>query len=158
MTNWMKGVKQGTPGAAPRGPRVAPKVVRPRSAILLFAAFVVAVGSAAPGIGGDEVPPGDAARGAQTFDHSCAVCHSPIAGLNKEGPSLAGVYGRRAGAIPFFAHYHALRGLDVVWDEQSLDGWLADPRAFAGRDTAMSVKLTDAQARADVIAYLKTLK
>lgn len=71
---------------------------------------------------------------------------------------MAGVYGRRAGSVPFFAHYRALRGLDIVWDDQTLDGWLADPRAFAGRDTAMSVKLPDAQARADVIAYLKTLK
>lgn len=71
---------------------------------------------------------------------------------------MAGIYGRRAGSIPFFTNYRALRGADVVWDEKTLDAWLADPRAFTGRSTAMPVKLADAKDRADVIAYLKTLK
>lgn len=97
-------------------------------------------------------------RGARIFAHSCTVCHSPLAGLHKEGPSLAGVYGRRAGSVPFFANYRALRGLDVVWDEDTLDAWLADPQGFTGRSSAMAVKLADPQDRADVIAYLQTLK
>jgi cytochrome c len=56
-----------------------------------------------------------------------------------------------------FTGYRALRGLDVVWSEASLDAWLADPKKFTGRTSAMPVKLADPQDRADVIAYLRRL-
>lgn len=100
---------------------------------------------------------GDARRGAAIFAKTCAVCHSVTAGWHKEGPSLAGVFGRRAGTAKEFAGYRALRGLDVVWDDRSLDAWLADPKGFSGRGSAMPVKLADPQARSDVIAYLHSL-
>lgn len=113
-----------------------------------------------PGAGLGAVDPaaGDARRGAEIFQRSCAVCHSPIPGLHKEGPSLAGVFGREAGSVPFFANYRALRDSDVVWDARTLDAWLADPQGFTGRAAAMTVKLADGEARADVIAYLRTLE
>jgi cytochrome c len=101
---------------------------------------------------------GDALRGEAIFASKCAVCHSKMAGWHKEGPSLAGVFGRRAGTAPDFNGYRALRGMNVVWSDESLDAWLADPKGFSGRDSAMSVKLADAQTRADVIAYLRTLR
>jgi cytochrome c len=138
--------------------------VRAHRALLLAAVAIAASLAASPGARGEDggraggPGTGDAARGERLFARTCAVCHSPVKGLDKEGPSLAGVYGRRAGAVPFFANYRALRGIDIVWDQQSLNAWLADPRAFAGRDTTMSVKLVDPQDRADVIAYLKTLE
>ncbi len=101
----------------------------------------------------------DAAEGKQVFNDRCAVCHSTKPEFHKEGPSLAGVYGRRAGTAPFFPHYQALKGSDVVWTDATLDAWLTDPRAFAGgRDTAMTFKLPDPDERAAVIAYLKTLR
>jgi cytochrome c len=92
------------------------------------------------------------------FSSSCAVCHSVHAGWNKEGPALAGVFGRRAGTAPGFTRYLALRGLDVFWSEATLDAWLADPKGFTGRNSAMPTKLGDSQDRADVIAYLRRLR
>jgi cytochrome c len=103
--------------------------------------------------------PPDAAEGKRVFGAHCAVCHSIKPEFHKEGPSLAGVYGRRAGTAPFFPHYQALKGSNVVWTDETLDAWLADPRGFAGgRSTGMTLKLTDPNARASVIAYLKTLR
>lgn len=102
---------------------------------------------------------GSIERGKAVFQNQCAVCHATAPEFHKEGPSLAGVYGRRAGTAPFFAGYKGLRGADFVWDERSLDAWLADPRGFlGGRNTAMTLRLNDADQRADVIAYLKTLR
>ena len=102
---------------------------------------------------------GDTDRGKAVFEHQCAVCHSTVPEFHKEGPSLAGVYGRRAGKAPFFAGYKGLRGSEIVWDERTLDDWLADPRALlGGKNTTMTLRLDDPGQRADVIAFLKTLR
>lgn len=100
-----------------------------------------------------------AADGKHVFESHCAVCHATEPEFHKQGPSLAGVYGRRAGTAPYFASYLGLKGSQVIWTETTLDAWLADPRAFlGGRDTAMTFRLPDAADRAAVIAYLHTLR
>jgi cytochrome c len=120
-------------------------------------AMAGAAAGGTPGARGEDAIAGDAKRGEAVFAGTCAVCHSVHAGWNKEGPSLAGVFGRRAGTAAGFTG-RALRGLDVVWSEASLDAWLADPKGFTGRNSAMPVKLADPQDRADVIAYLRRLR
>lgn len=101
---------------------------------------------------------GNARAGQKVYDQHCLVCHAVEPEYHKEGPSLAGVFGRRAGKAPFFTSYKALKGSTIVWDAQTLDAWLADPRGLVGgKDTGMTFRLEDAQARADVIAYLKGL-
>ncbi len=122
------------------------------------AALTGAAAVASPGAQAGNGGQGNAERGGRVFASQCAVCHSTLAGWHKEGPSLAGVFGRRAGSAADFTGYRALRGLDVVWSEPSLDAWLADPKGFSGRDSAMPAKLADPQARADVIAYLRSLR
>lgn len=105
------------------------------------------------------VETGDAERGESVFRRACAVCHTVVAGYHKDGPSLHGVFGRPAGSMPFYTRYRGVDDLGVVWDEETLDRWLADPRAFlGGRDTTMTFKLADPDDRADVIAYLKTIR
>lgn len=120
-------------------------------AAAVLAAAVFALACVRPALAG-----GDADRGKELFEENCAVCHTMTPGYNKEGPSLAGIYGKHAGTVPLFTHYLGLKGVDVVWTDETLDAWLTDPRAFlGGRDTRMTFKLTDPTARADVIAYLK---
>lgn len=73
---------------------------------------------------------GDATRGAPAF-RACAACHSLNAGDHRTGPSLAKVYGRRAGAADGFQRYSAaLRKSGVAWNDKALDDWLRDPVAF----------------------------
>jgi cytochrome c2 len=125
---------------------------------LILVAVAAGAGIPGPSSGQGNAGQGDAGRGEAIIASKCAVYHSTRPGWHKEGPSLAGVFGRRAGTAPDFTGYRALRGIDVVWQEQSLDAWLADPKGFSGRGSAMAVKLGDPEACADVIAYLRTLR
>jgi alcohol dehydrogenase (cytochrome c) len=100
---------------------------------------------------------GDAARGKTYFQAACAACHSVNPGQNGVGPSLAGVVGRKAGTVSEFVFTPALKGTDLTWDQKSLDEFLVNPaQKVAG--TSMVVAVSEANDRADVIAYLATLK
>jgi cytochrome c len=74
------------------------------------------------------------------------------------GPGLKGVVGRKAGTQPDFTYSTAMAKSGLTWDDRTLDAFLADPRtALPG--TAMAFPgVEDAKDRADLIAYLKTLK
>ena len=110
-----------------------------------------------------QVPPtGDSARGKIYFQTSCAICHTTSLGpgntvIVKQGPSLVGVVGRRAGTGLGFNYTKALSDLDTVWDAASLDHFLTNP-LLAVPGTTMPMPVPDAGNRADVIAYLSTLK
>ncbi len=104
---------------------------------------------------------GDPVKGEKVFK-KCKACHSVKPGKHKVGPSLAGVFGRKAGTAEGYKRYRGLKGADWTWDEASLEEFLADPKKFVkkrGANTSsMALKLNKAAQRADVIAYLKTLK
>ena len=95
---------------------------------------------------------GDAARG-KTLYQACAACHA--IDENDVGPKHRGVVGRRAGSVGDYAYSPALKRSGLTWDEATLDRWLVNPSALVP-GTKMFFKIDDAQARADLIAYLKT--
>ena len=94
---------------------------------------------------------GDADRG-ETLYQGCQDCHS--LDKNDVGPRHRGVFGRKAGSIPDYAYSAGLKSANFVWDEKTLDRWLADPQAFIPT-AKMFYHLNSAQDRADVIAFLK---
>jgi cytochrome c len=96
----------------------------------------------------------EAGRGKELFERRCSGCHS--ADLNKEGPRLRGVYGRKAAGVTGFSYSDSLKKLNVRWDDASLDKWLTDPDAVAP-DTDMAFRMADGAERKAVIAYLKSL-
>jgi cytochrome c len=99
---------------------------------------------------------GDPEAGAQVF-RTCSACHTLEPGAHRTGPSLAGVLGRRAGTAEGFHRYSdALRSADLVWREDTLNGFLANPQALLPGNRMTFPGITDAQARADLIAYLQT--
>ena len=97
----------------------------------------------------------DAAHGEEIYDSRCSACHSPDA--NRVGPKHRGVVGRTAGTLPDFNYSKAVKSSGVVWSEETLDKWLTNPQAFIPGQR-MNFKVTDPADRADLIAYLKTLK
>ena len=122
---------------------------------LLFA-FGVAFATA------QNMPVGDAGRGQKSFQVICTVCHSGSLGpgntlVIKQGPTLLGVMGRKAGTSPHFNYTQALKDSGLVWDPAAVDRFLTDP-AKAVPGTTMPIPLPDAAMRADLIAYLATLK
>ena len=98
---------------------------------------------------------GDAVRGARAYQTHCTECH--MVDKDDTGPRHAGVVGRRAGSVPGFAYSAALKASTFTWDAALLDRWLTNPDALVPGQ-AMDFKLADAAVRADIIAYLGTLK
>lgn len=103
---------------------------------------------------------GDPDAGERLF-RACAPCHQIGAGARSGvGPHFDGLFGRRAGSLEGFRYSGAMRrkGEDgLAWDEATLDAYLEKPRAYVP-GTRMSYRgMAEAQARADVIAYLKAL-
>jgi len=98
---------------------------------------------------------GDSSRGAQLF-RICAACHSLAPGRNLTGPSLAGVFGRKAGTLESFLRYSpALKRSHIIWDEGTLDAWLRDPQSLVPGNYMSFRGLADAKSRADLIVYLR---
>ena len=100
----------------------------------------------------------DAAAGQAVFKAKCGICHSVTAGQNKVGPSLAGVVGRPAGQAPGYTYSSANKSSGKTWDAATLDIYLTNPRAFIPGTKMTFAGLPDATSRADLIAYLSTVK
>ncbi|HET6619459.1 MAG TPA: c-type cytochrome [Dongiaceae bacterium] len=97
----------------------------------------------------------DAMHGEELYNSRCIACHSPDA--NRVGPRHRGVFGRTAGSLPDFNYSAAVRNSGVVWDERMLDQWLTNPQALIPGQR-MNFRVADPADRADLIAYLKSLR
>ena len=103
---------------------------------------------------------GDAGRGARVFQR-CFSCHSVDPNEKPlQGPNLAGVIGRRAGTVPRFEYSEAMTEAGrngLVWTEETLDRYVADPEAIVPGTAMGPVRLGNSADRADLIAYLKSV-
>jgi cytochrome c len=95
---------------------------------------------------------GDAVRGKAVFEKRCTGCHAMEA--DREGPHLAGVFGRKAGSVAGFNYSAGLKGSGITWTDVTLEKWLSDPDLMV-KDNAMSISVPKAGERRDLIAYLK---
>lgn len=102
--------------------------------------------------------PANAGNGARLF-LSCAVCHDDTEGVgHRIGPNLYGVYGQNAAFHPDFAYSQAMASSDIIWDDDALDQYLANPLAFVPGGRMAYAGEPDPANRRDLIAYLKTLQ
>jgi hypothetical protein len=129
-----------------------------KTSVSLFSLFACV----AQNMAAQSMPAGDATRGKAVFETTCSMCHSATLGpdnlvIMKQGPSLAGVVGRQAGSLPQFNYTKAIRQSAIKWSTASLYRFLENPmQVLPG--TAMPIPVANPRARADVVAYLATLK
>jgi cytochrome c len=98
---------------------------------------------------------GDAGGGKMVFEKRCVGCHALDA--DREGPRLAGVFGRKAGSVPGFTYSAGLKNLGLTWNDVTLEKWLSDPDAMVP-DNNMTFSVVKTEERRDLIAYLKQAK
>ena len=91
--------------------------------------------------------------GKALFEKRCGGCHS--LDKDKEGPRLAGVYGRKAGTIDSFQYSDALKNSKIVWADDTLERWLIDTEKLVPNND-MSFHVESADERKSIIAYLKS--
>jgi cytochrome c len=97
-----------------------------------------------------------AATGQKLFA-ACAVCHDP-GQASKQGPGLGGIVGRKSAAMPGFRYSGAMKRARLVWTDAKLDAYLSDPQGLIPGNAMPFPGLPDAGQRADLIAYLATLR
>lgn len=116
-----------------------------------FAAAILFLGAPGSSVAQDAM-----ADGERQFRMRCASCHSLEAGQNRIAPHLAGIAGRPAGSVEGARYSAGLAQSGIVWDAESLDRYLANPRQ-AVPGTTMPVTLPNADQRGAVVDYLLTL-
>lgn len=100
---------------------------------------------------------GNAAIGRTLYERRCLGCHGDANTPNAQGPTLVGVVGRKAGSVGGGATSRALSESGIVWDEATLQQYLAAPGDNV-HGTIMPVGTGRPQDRDDLIAYLKSLR
>jgi cytochrome c len=98
----------------------------------------------------------DVASGKTVFAQ-CTACHS-IDGNNGVGPSLQGITNRKAGSSAGFRYSRAMKSVPYNWDASHLDAFIANPQAAVPGNVMPFSGVSDSKARADLVAYLLTLK
>lgn len=100
---------------------------------------------------------GDPAAGEKVF-LACKTCHSSEAGKNMVGPSLHAIEGRHSGEVAGFSYSAANKKSGIVWSDEKLFQYLEAPQRIIPGTKMTYTGVKDPQQRANVIAYLKTLK
>lgn len=120
----------------------------------MFRSFSTAVAVAVVALAGTSAhADGDADKGKKIFNR-CKACHTLEEGKHRVGPSLAGLFDRKAGSVEGYSYSENLAKADFTWDEEKLMDYLDNPKEmFAG--SKMMFRVTKEADRADVIAYLK---
>jgi cytochrome c len=119
-----------------------------QSGVLAALLALVAAGSAAAA---------DVEAGKTTFK-KCALCHTDEPGKNKVGPSLFGIVGRKSASLTNYNYSDAMKNFKHTWNPQTLDTYLTDPRAMVPGTKMIFPGIKDKTERANLIAYLETLK
>ncbi|TXD98665.1 c-type cytochrome [Psychrobacter frigidicola] len=101
---------------------------------------------------------GDADNGALIYEDACSQCHQLNPGSNKKGPQLMNIYGAPAAELADYKYSEGLSNSGWIWDAETLDPYIADAEKAMADSKMLADPMPDASERADVIAYLSTLR
>ena len=101
--------------------------------------------------------PSTSGSGQAAFNNHCRTCHTVKEGDNRLGPSLHGISGKKAGASSGYPTYsNALKNSGVVWNEATLERFIADPEGVIPNNNMKPFKgIPDASVRKAIVDYLK---
>ena len=116
--------------------------------------IIAALALGGPGAALPALAAPDAMRG-EAIHARCLACHALA--FNRVGPRHCGLLGRRAGSVPGFGYSRAMKQSAVVWDEKTLDRFLAAPMKVVPGTTMTYDGVPDRQERTDLIAFLRQL-
>lgn len=88
----------------------------------------------------------------------CRACHAVEPGRHGVGPSLAGIYGTKAGELPGYAFSDAMKKSGLTWDDATLDAWLRSPAKLVPGTKMVFFGMPDPEKRKQVIDYIKAIK
>ncbi len=121
------------------------------------AAGLMAIWMAGPAAAQMAAPEAAPPDGTKLFKTQCATCHTIHASDPKrQGPTLEGVFGRKAGSVADFHYSAGFTKADWTWDKAHLDSWLTNPQAVIP-GTIMPYHQSKAEVRAAIIGYLEDL-
>lgn len=101
---------------------------------------------------------GDADNGAIIYEEACGQCHELNPGSNKKGPQLMNIYGAPAAKLADYDYGAAISSSGWIWDAKTIDLYIADAQKAMPESKMLADPMPDASERADIIAYLSTLR
>jgi cytochrome c len=144
-----------------RGGNVVPNVMKFSTRAGLAGSVLTAMSFWAP-LAGAQNDDGASSTGGSgsdkaAFNNHCRTCHSPREGDNRLGPSLGNIVGAKAGTQPGYANYSAaMKSSGIVWDETTLDKFIADPDAVIPNNNMKPFKgVTDPAVRKRIIEAMR---
>jgi cytochrome c len=122
----------------------------------ILAAALSMAGVISAALGANE-PATAASDGQVKFNNHCRTCHSVKKDDNRMGPSLHDIFGAKAGAAAEYPNYsQGLKNSGIVWDEKTLDQFIADPDSVIPSNNMKPYKgVPDKTVRAAIVDYLK---
>ena len=99
----------------------------------------------------------DAEHGAAVFKRVCATCHQVAQPRSLQAPHLIGIVGRKIGSVEGFTYSQVFKDAYGTWDEAKLNAYIANPGDVM-KGTKMINKVPSETDRADIVAYLATVK
>ncbi|MFZ5961952.1 c-type cytochrome [Thalassococcus sp. BH17M4-6] len=96
-------------------------------------------------------------NGERQFKRKCSICHTLTPGsARRAGPTLHGLFGRRAGTVSDYSYSDALDGSELIWNDATIDALFdIGPEHYVPGTKMPMQRITGAQDRADLIAYLR---